>query len=70
MKFICLQNLEKNQKLDELYWKLLASLPIEWIPKVAAGIEEAKYLKNITMEELLGSLITHVHTLERNKKEK
>lgn len=33
-------------------------------------IEKAKNLKTITNQELLGSLITHEHTLERDWKEK
>lgn len=49
--------------------KLLASPPIEWRPKLTA-IEEAKYLKAVTTEELVGSLIIHEHTLERDWKGK
>lgn len=33
-------------------------------------IEKTKNLKTITTEELLGSLITHEHTLEMDQKEK
>lgn len=33
-------------------------------------IEKTKNLKTITTEELLGSLITHEHTLETDQKEK
>lgn len=63
-----LQNLNKMMELDELD-KKLASLPIKWRSKVTA-IEEAKNLKANTTEELLGSLISHDHTLEKDKKEK
>lgn len=34
------------------------------------AIEEAKNPKTITTEELLGFLITHEHTLQRDKKKK
>lgn len=63
-----LQNLRKKLEQDKLNWKLLAYLPIEWRPKVTA-IEESKNLKTITMKELLGSLITHEYTHEKDKKE-
>lgn len=66
---IGLQNLVKKLKPDELNRKLLASLLIEWRPKVSA-IEKAKNLKTITMEELLGSFITHEHTPEKDKNKK
>lgn len=33
-------------------------------------VEEVKNLKTIATEELLDSLITHEHTLERDKREK
>lgn len=32
------------------------------------AIEGAKNLKTITMQQLLGSLITHEYTVEKNKK--
>lgn len=63
------QNLSKNLASDEINRKLFASRPIEWSPKVTV-IKEAKNLKTITTEELLGSLITNKHTLERDHKEK
>lgn len=66
---VALSNLGKGLTLDEFNRKLFASLPIEWRLKVTA-IEEVKNLKTITTEELLGSLITHGHTLERDRKEK
>lgn len=66
---VALQNLGKDLGLDEINRKLLASLPIEWKPKVTAIIE-VNNLKTITTEELLGSLITHEHTLRKNQKEK
>lgn len=49
--------------------KFLASLPIKWTPKVIA-IEEATNLKTITTKEILRSLITRGHTLERNQRER
>lgn len=66
---VAVQNLSKNLALDEINRKLFASRPIEWRPKVTV-IKEAKNLKTITTEELLGSLITNKHTLERDHKEK
>lgn len=52
----------------ELNQKILLPLPKEWCSKVT-DIEEAKDLVTITMEELLGSLITLEHTLQMNKEE-
>lgn len=66
---VALQNLGKDLGLDEINKKLFALLPIEWRPKVTA-IEEAKNLTTITIKELLGSFITHEHTLQRDCKEK
>lgn len=63
-----LQNLNKKLGLNELNKKLLASLPIEQRPKVTT-IEKAN-LKTITMQESLGSPITHKHTLEKDNREK
>lgn len=66
---VALKNLGKNLASNEINGKLLASLPIEWRPKEMV-IEEAKNLKNITTVELLGSLVTHEYTWERDQKEK
>lgn len=52
----------------QLNKKLLSSLPTEWRRKVTA-IEDGKNCKEITIEELLGSLITHDHTLQREEGE-
>lgn len=51
----------------ELNHRLFHSLP-EWWPKVMT-IEEAEDLTTTTMEELLGSFITHEHTLHMDKDE-
>lgn len=63
-----LQNLNKKLGLNELNKNLLASLPIEQRPKVTT-IEKAN-LMTITMQESLGSPITHKHTLEKDNREK
>ena len=52
----------------ELNRKLLQARPNEQRPKVTA-IEEAKDLKKLSLEELLGSLITHEQTLQDDKEE-
>lgn len=44
----------------------MASLLIEWKPKVTT-IEEATYLKANIMEELLWSFIIHEHAVEKDK---
>lgn len=64
-----LQNLGKELSSDEINRTLVLSLPIEWRSKVAA-IEEVKNIKTITVEELLGPLITHEHTLVKDWKGK
>lgn len=56
------KRLGKNIGNAELNHKFLLSLPKEWRLQVMA-IEEAKDLATMTMEELLGSLITYQHTL-------
>lgn len=66
---VTLQNLGKKLALNEINRNLFASLPNEQILNVMT-IEKTKNLKTITTEELLGSLITHEHTLEMDQKEK
>ena len=48
--------------------KILRILPKKWRPKVTA-IQEAKDLKILSMDELLGSLKTHERELEREDQE-
>lgn len=62
-----LKNLGNKLESDELHRKFLTSLPLECRPKVTPI--EAKKLKTVTMEKLLGLLITCEHNLERDKKE-
>ena len=64
-----LKGLGKVISTHELNRKFLQALPKEWRPKVTA-IEEAKDLKKLTLEELIGSLITHEQTLLHDKEEK
>ena len=42
----------------------MGSLPSSWEPKVIA-IEEARYTSTLTMDDLLGSLLTHEIKLKR-----
>ncbi|KAM7490513.1 hypothetical protein LguiA_033434 [Lonicera macranthoides] len=49
---------------EEKIRKILRILPKKWRPKVTA-IQEAKNLKTLSMDELLGSLKTHEKELER-----
>lgn len=58
---VSLQNLCKDLGSDAINRKWFASFPIKWRPKITT-IEDAKKLKIIIAEELLGSLITHEHT--------
>ena len=48
--------------------KILRVLPKKWRPKVTA-IQEAKNLKTLSMDELLGSLKTHDKELQREEEE-
>ena len=53
-----LKNLSKTYTNEEMIEKLLRSLPKPWQPKVIA-IREAKELSTLSLEQLLGSFITH-----------
>ncbi|XP_077228525.1 uncharacterized protein LOC143861486 [Tasmannia lanceolata] len=64
-----LANFGKSYPTDELVSKLFRSLPPYWDPKVTA-IQESKDLKALTMEELVGSLITHEMLLTSSQEEK
>ena len=46
-----------------LVQKILRSLPDKWDPKVIS-IQEAKDLNTISLDELMGSLITHELTMQ------
>ena len=53
-----MKNLGKTYTNEEMIEKLLRSLPKLWQPKVTA-IREAKELSTLSLEQLLGSLVTH-----------
>ncbi|GAV66309.1 LOW QUALITY PROTEIN: zf-CCHC domain-containing protein/UBN2 domain-containing protein, partial [Cephalotus follicularis] len=53
-----LQSLDKIYSNSEMVRKILRCLPRAWMPKVTA-IEEAKDLNTLSLEDLLGSLMTH-----------
>ena len=54
---------------EDLVRKILRSLDERWIPKVNA-IKEAKDLSRLSVEDLIGSLMTHEMELMPNKDEK
>ncbi|GAV59474.1 LOW QUALITY PROTEIN: UBN2 domain-containing protein, partial [Cephalotus follicularis] len=73
-----LKNLGKSYPNQELVRKILRCLPRSWTPKVTA-IEEAKDVSTLSLEQLLGSLMTHetkmknhehVETEKKNQKGK
>ncbi|CAN1339431.1 Retrovirus-related Pol polyprotein from transposon TNT 1-94 [Linum perenne] len=53
-----LKHLGKKLDRGDLVRKILRSLPREWMPKITA-IEEAKDLTVLSLENLIGSLISH-----------
>ncbi|CAN1853270.1 Retrovirus-related Pol polyprotein from transposon TNT 1-94, partial [Linum perenne] len=53
-----LKHLGKKLDRADLVRKILRSLPREWMPKITA-IEEAKDLSVLSLENLIGSLISH-----------
>ncbi|CAL1395133.1 unnamed protein product [Linum trigynum] len=69
-----LRNLEVEYASVDLVRKVLWALPKKWTPKVTT-IEESKDLTRLSLDELIGSLITHEEKLKREdleepKKEK
>ena len=62
-----LKNLGERIEQPKQVKKILRSLPRSWMPKVTA-IQEAKDLDQMTVEELMGSLMTHEVLV--NQKEK
>ncbi|CAI0423083.1 unnamed protein product [Linum tenue] len=52
------KGLGKPFSSKELVRKLLRSLPCEWMPKRTA-IEEARDLNTLSVERLIGSLLSH-----------
>ncbi|GAV89852.1 UBN2 domain-containing protein, partial [Cephalotus follicularis] len=61
-----LKNLGKSYPNQELVRKILMCLPKSWTPKVTA-IEEAKDLSILSLEQLLGSLMTHKTTMKNHE---
>ncbi|GAV73846.1 zf-CCHC domain-containing protein/UBN2 domain-containing protein [Cephalotus follicularis] len=61
-----LKNLGKSYSNQELVRKILRYLPKSWTPKVTV-IEEAKDLSTLTLEQLLGSLMTHETTMKNHE---
>ncbi|GAV91935.1 UBN2 domain-containing protein, partial [Cephalotus follicularis] len=61
-----LQSLNKCYTNSEMVRKILRCLPKSWMPKVTT-IEEAKDLKTLPLEELLGSLMTHEMTIKNHE---
>ena len=58
-----LKCLGRNYSNADLVQKILRSLPDRWDPKVTA-IQGAKDINNLSLDELMGSLITHELTLQ------
>ena len=54
---------------EKLVRKTLRSIPKRFVCKVSA-IEEAKYIQNMKLEELMGSLRTFEMNLEKEKADK
>ncbi|XP_052172230.1 uncharacterized protein LOC127788160 [Diospyros lotus] len=64
-----LKKLELKYEDFEKVQKVLRSLPEAWDPKVTA-IQEAKDTKKLSLDELMGSLMTHELTLKNRYKNK
>ncbi|XP_058222936.1 uncharacterized protein LOC131332656 [Rhododendron vialii] len=58
-----LKSLGKSYSNVDLVRKILRSLPKQWEPKVTAIIEAKQDLTNYSLDELLGSLMTHEITM-------
>ena len=63
-----LKGFGKAIEVHEQVKKILRSLPKNWNAKVTA-IEEAKDLAILTMDQLIGSLMTHEITLKKNEED-
>ncbi|GAV62730.1 UBN2 domain-containing protein, partial [Cephalotus follicularis] len=59
-----LQSLDKVYSNSEMVRKILRCLPRSWMPKVTA-IKEAKNLNILSLEDLLGSLMTHELSMQK-----
>ncbi|CAL1377856.1 unnamed protein product [Linum trigynum] len=63
-----LRNLDVEYSSADLVRKVLWALPKRWTPKVTA-IEESKDLTKLSLDELMGSLVTHEEKLKREGEE-
>jgi hypothetical protein len=63
-----LSSLGRETPTVEIVRKVLQGLPKEWRPKVTA-IEEAKDLRKMTIDTLIGSLVTHEIVLKAEEEE-
>ena len=61
-----LKSLGKDYSNSDVVHKILRSLPKNWKPKVTT-IQEAKDLKKIALEELIGLLMTHELNINQGK---
>ena len=64
-----LKSLGRSYSNSDLIHKILKSLPIAWEAKVTT-IQEAKYLNTLSLEELLGSLMTYELSIKQILEEK
>ncbi|MQL84933.1 hypothetical protein Taro_017435 [Colocasia esculenta] len=63
-----LKALGKNYTYTEIIHKVLRSLPLAWHTKVTV-IEDSKNLSTLTVEELIGSLMTYEINLKQEEAE-
>ncbi|CAL1413172.1 unnamed protein product [Linum trigynum] len=63
-----LKGLGKTYLLKDLNRKILRSLPKQWLPKRTA-IEKARNLNTLSIDELIGSLLSHEHVLKQVNKD-
>ena len=64
----CLKSLGRTYTNSDVVRKILRSLPRTWEAKVTA-IQEAKDLNTLSLEELLGSLMTHELMIQQKSEE-
>ena len=64
----CLKSLGRTYTNSDIVRKILRSLPKTWEAKVTA-IQEAKDLNTLSLEELLGSLMTHELMIQQKSEE-
>ena len=64
----CLKSLDRTYTNYDVVKKILRSLPRTWEAKVTT-IQEAKDLNTLSLEELLGSLMTHELMIQQKSEE-